>query len=346
VDIAWDFGDGSTATGDQVGHAFAEAGSYIVTVTADNCTGGGHAEFQQTIEQEAAIARRFSPISIAPMDEAGVAAVLRGVRDRLATRRGVTLVDAALGEITTLGPNGSPTAPSRQGRRPGRAVVAYALTHGLTTVDPTTVRTVVAPVGMPLDPTTSLASLSAAPEAAGTFERTTIDRLVGRLGGCAAGIDARPERPNAVVLLAGVAAVGVDGLASAIATSILGRATARIEVELASMSDDSAVSTLLGSAPGLVGSDRALPLHELTRSPFSVVVLRNIDRCASAVRETVVAALEAGAFTDAMGRRMPLGAAVVLLTSPTAARGLLDPGLVAACDLVIDTLAPSGIGHR
>jgi len=303
-------------------------------------------EYQQTIEQEAAIARRFSPISIAPMDEAGVAAVLRGVRDRLATRRGVTLVDAALGEITTLATQWVPNrAFPDKGVDLIEQSVAYALTHGLTTVDPATVRTVVARlVGMPLDPTASLASLSAALEAAGTFERTTVDRLVGRLGAALRGIDARPERPNAVVLLTGAAAVGVDGLATAITTSILGRATARIEVELASMSDDSAVSTLLGSAPGLVGSDRALPLHELTRSPFSVVVLRNIDRCASAVRETVVAALEAGAFTDAMGRRMPLGAAVVLMTSPTAARGLLDPGLVAACDLVIDTLAPPASG--
>jgi hypothetical protein len=197
---------------------------------------------------------------------------------------------------------------------------------------------------MPLDPAASLASLSAALEAAGTFERTAIDRLVGRLGAALRGIDARPERPNAVVLLAGVAGADVDGLASAIATSVFGRATARIDIELASMTDDSAVSTLLGSAPGLIGSDRALPLHELTRSPFSVVVLRSIDRCASAVRETVVAALEAGAFTDAMGRRLPLGAAVVLMSSPVTPAALLDPGLVAACDLVIETLAPSGSG--
>lgn len=303
-------------------------------------------EYQQTIEQEAAIARRFTPISIAPMDEAGVATVLRGVRDRLATKRGVTLLDAALDEITTLATQWVPNrAFPDKGVDLIEQSVAYALTHGLTTVDPTTVRSVVARmVGMPLDPTTSLASLSAALEAAATFERATIDRLVGRLGAALRGIDARPERPNAVVLLAGVAAAEVDGLASSIATGVFGRATARIDIELASMSDDSAVSTLLGSAPGLIGSERALPLHELTRSPFSVVVLRNVDRCASAVRETVVAALEAGAFTDAMGRRLPLGAAVVLMTSPATARSLLDPGLVAACDLVIETLAPSGSG--
>jgi ATP-dependent Clp protease ATP-binding subunit ClpA len=299
-------------------------------------------EYQQTIEQEAAIARRFSPISISAMDEAGVAVVLRGVRDRLATKRGVTLVDAALEEITTLATQWIPNrAFPDKGVDLIEQSVAYALTRGLTIVDPPLVRTVVARmVGMPLDPAASLAALSSTLGAAGTFEQAAIDQVVGRLGAALRGIDARPELPNAVVLLAGEAAIGTDGLASAIASGIFGRATARIDIELAGMSDDSAVSTLLGSAPGLVGSERALPLHELTRAPFSVVVLRNIDRCAGAVRETITAALAAGAFTDAMGRRLPLGAAVVLMTSSSAAAGFLDPGLRAACDVVIDTLAP------
>ncbi|MDP2349671.1 MAG: hypothetical protein Q8M74_00765, partial [Chloroflexota bacterium] len=223
--------------------------------------------------------------------------------------------------------------------------VAYALTHGLTTVDAPVVRTVVARmVGMPLDPTAALAALSAALHTTAALEPSTIDGLVGRIGSALRGVDARPERPNATVLLAGPAASGADGLAAAIATHVYGRATARIDIELAGMTDDSAISTLLGSAPGLIGSERPLPLHELTRSPFSVVVLRNVDRCADAVRQTIVAALEAGAFTDAMGRRLPLGAAVVVMTSPTAVGGFLDPGLVAACDMVVDTPAPATSG--
>ena len=112
------------------------------------------------------------------------------------------------------------------------------------------------------------------------------------------------------------------------------------------MSDDSAVSTLLGSAPGLIGSERPLPLHELTRSPFSVVVLRNVDRCAEAVRQAIVAALEAGAFTDAMGRRLPLGGAVVLMTGSAALGGLFDPELLAACDLVVEASAPAASGSE
>ena len=303
-------------------------------------------EYQQTIEREAAIARRFSPISITAMDEAAVAAVLHGVRDKLAGRRGVTLDDAALEEITALATQWMPNrAFPDKGVDLIEQSVAYALTHGRTTVDAPVVRTVVARmVGMPLDPTAALAALASALRSTAAFEPATIDRLVARLGSALRGVDARPERPNAAILLAGPAATGADSLASAIATHVYGRATARIDIELAGMTDDSAVSTLLGSAPGLIGSERPLPLHELTRSPFSVVVLHNLDRCADAVRQTIVAALEAGAFTDAMGRRLPLGAAVVVMTSPTAVGGFLDPGLVATCDLVVDTPAPAASG--
>ncbi|MCJ7712276.1 MAG: AAA family ATPase, partial [Chloroflexi bacterium] len=303
-------------------------------------------EYQQTIEREAAIARRFSPISVTPMDEAAVAAVLRGVRDKLAGGRGVALDDAALAEITTLATQWIPNrAFPDKGVDLIEQSVAYALTHGLTAVDPAVVRTVVARmVGMPLDPGAALGSLRAALGSAGTLDAAHIDGLVGRIGSALRGVDARPERPNASVLLTGTAAAAVDGLASAVATSIYGRATARIDIELAGMTDDSAVSTLLGSAPGLIGSERPLPLHELTRSPFSVVVLRNVDRCSEAVRQAIVAALEAGAFTDAMGRRLPLGGAVVVMTSPATVGALLDPGLLAACDLIIETTTPTGSG--
>jgi ATP-dependent Clp protease ATP-binding subunit ClpA len=304
-------------------------------------------EYQQTIEPEAAIARRFSPISITPMDEAAVAAVLRGVRDKLAGGRGVAVDDAALAEITTLATQWIPNrAFPDKGVDLIEQSVAYALTHGLTAVDPPVVRLVVARmVGMPLDPAAALASLRTDLGSAGVLDQATIDSLVGRLGSALRGVDARPERPNASVLLTGSAAGAVDGLASAIATGIYGRATARIDIELASMSDDSAVSTLLGSAPGLIGSERPLPLHELTRSPFSVVVLRNVDRCSDAVCQAIVAALEAGAFTDAMGRRLPLGGAVVLMTG-SAVPGLLDPELLAACDLVVEAAAPAGSGSE
>jgi hypothetical protein len=116
------------------------------------------------------------------------------------------------------------------------------------------------------------------------------------------------------------------------------------------MTEDSAISSLLGSAPGLVGSDRTLPLHTLRRSPWQVVLLRGIDACAVSIRETVAAALASGRFTDAMGRSIPLGAAVVILTAPGLDDSLpeavlaaaLGPQLLAACDAIAGDTGPAG----
>jgi hypothetical protein len=44
--------------------------------------------------------------------------------------------------------------------------------------------------------------------------------------------------------------------------------------------------------------------------------MRGIDRCAMSIRDTIAEAVERGSFTDSMGRTLPLGAAVIVLTAP------------------------------
>jgi hypothetical protein len=71
----------------------------------------------------------------------------------------------------------------------------------------------------------------------------------------------------------------------------------------------------------------------------------------------VAAALDAGTFTDAMGRRIPLGATVAILTAPSvgasgdapgsaylAAR--LGPTLLAACDVVAGSTSSAAADAR
>jgi hypothetical protein len=113
------------------------------------------------------------------------------------------------------------------------------------------------------------------------------------------------------------------------------------------MTEDSSIATLLGSAPGLVGSDRTLPLHELRRSPRQVLLLTGIERCAASIRQTVAAGLSSGIFADSMGRTIPMSSAVVVLTAPDLPvagaadlAALLGQDLVGACD-VVATAAPT-----
>jgi ATP-dependent Clp protease ATP-binding subunit ClpC len=312
------------------------------------CIGATTAEeYQARLEPETALARRFTEIPVEPMDAAAVRQVLDAVRANLARLRRVTVTDPALDELVTLA---TQFMPNRSFPDKGVDVieqsVAYAISHGRSEVDVATAREAVAGmIGMPLDPTKGLARLATALRDRALLDPAAATALVDRLGVSLRGLDARSERPDAVVLLAGSAASSTTLLAATIAADVFGRETAVIDLDLSGLTDDSSITTLLGSAPGLIGSDRPLPLHELRRSPWAVVVFRGIDACAVAIRDTVAAALEAGAFTDAMGRRIPLGAAIVLLTAPSlgttddapaaamlAAR--LGPTLYATCDVV------------
>jgi ATP-dependent Clp protease ATP-binding subunit ClpC len=314
-------------------------------------------EFQALLEPEAALARRFTPVQVAPMDATEVRAVLVAVRDSLAERRHVTVDDDALDDLIVLAGR---YYPNRSFPDKGvdliEQVVARGVERGLDRIDRAQAREVVADlVGMSLDPTAALAHLRDALRDGDVLDPPAIEGLVGHLGVTLRGLDAHAERPDAVVLLTGSAATGASSLASTVAGTVYGRQTAVIDIELSGLTEDSSISTLLGSAPGLVGSDRPLPLQELRRTPWQVVLFRGIEVCAPSIRETITAALEAGTFVDSMGRRLPLGSTVVILTArgiegagepmaPGVLRSTLGPRLLATCD-VVSVAAPGGDGR-
>ena len=324
------------------------------------CIGATTAEeYQANLESETALARRFTEIPIEPMDPAAVRVVLVAVRDNLARLRGIPVTDDALDELVALADQFLPNrAFPDKGVDLIEQSVAYALTHGRAIVDVATAREAVAVlIGMPLDPTAGLTSLAKEMRERVLLDPASATALLARLGASLRGLDSRRERPDAVVLLCGGASASAGALATTLARIVFGRETAVIDIDLSGMTDDSSISTLLGSAPGLIGSERPLPLHELRRSPWQVVVLRGIDSCALAIRETVASALAAGTFTDAMGRPIPLGTAIVILTAPAVGTdGETPPAaviashlgatLVAACDVMSGTASSAADDAR
>jgi ATP-dependent Clp protease ATP-binding subunit ClpA len=290
------------------------------------------------------------------MDAAGVLVVLDAVRGSLAKLRGVTVTDAALDELMDLADRFLPNrAQPDKGVDLVEQAVTWALTHGCASVDVDGARAAVAAlVGMPLDPADALASIAAQMGRRSLLDDDASSALVRRLSVSLRGLDARREQADAVVLLRGAAAGAADGLADTLASGLFGRENARIDIDLAGLTEDASISSLLGSAPGLVGSDRTLPLHTLRRTPWQVVVFRSIERCAGSIRDTIAGALHAGRFTDAMGRSIPLGAAIVILTAPTLdgdvpeplLAAALGPDLIDACDVVAGSAERAGSGDR
>ena len=302
-------------------------------------------EYQANIEPDAALARRFTPISVEPMDAGQVREVLAAVRDSLCKQRGVAMGDDVLDEAIALADQ---FLPNRSFPDKGVDIIEQSIAHALATgakvVDRQTMRdSVQALVGMPLDPTARMASLTTELAERGILDPASRAALVARLGVSLRGLDTHYERPDAVALLIGPAAAGADDLSDALSRDLYGRAGQIIDIDLSGMSEDQSISTLLGSAPGLVGSDRPLPLHALRRSPWQVVLFRSIDRCAAPIRDTISDALASGSFTDSMGRLLPLGAATVVMTasqidSADMVAPLLGQPIAVACTFISATL--------
>ena len=313
-------------------------------------------EYQQLIEPLSALARRFTIVPVEQMDDAAVKVVLLGTKASLEKARTISVDDAVIDEVVDLADR---FLPNRS--QPDKGVdlleqsVTYALTHGRDHVDVATAREAVAAlVGMPLDPRVPLKALEADLRSRALLDADSVDALFARLRVTLLGLDARRDQPDGVVLLRGAAAGAADALVPLMAGRLFGRETAVIDIDLAPLTEDSAISSLLGSAPGLVGSDRMLPLHALRQSPWQVLLLRGVDACAASIRDTIASGLATGRLTDAMGRTIPLGAAIVVLTAPGLDGGLpaavldaaLGTTLTGACDVIADASGPAADGRE
>jgi ATP-dependent Clp protease ATP-binding subunit ClpC len=300
-------------------------------------------EYQASIEPDPALARRFTLIPVSPMDRAAVMDVLRTVRDRLAGDRGLHVDDAVLNEVMALADD---FLPNRAFPDKGVDVLEQAIAHAVVRrEDAVTVAgvrdAVEGLIGQPLDPGPRLDALAGELRDSGLLPAAATEDLLRRLGVSLRGLDTNRSRPDAVVLLCADAAASADALEAMLARHVFGRDAARIELDLAAMADASSLSTLIGSAPGLVGSDRPVALADLRRDPRQVVGLRGIDRAAPVIRDVIGGGLTAGRIADAMGRTLPLEAAIVVISSPSVTSDLaavtLGPLLLAACDAVADT---------
>ena len=277
-------------------------------------------EYQANIEPDAALARRFTPISIEPMDAQTVRGVLAAVRDSLGKARGVTMGDDVLDEAIALADQ---FLPNRSFPDKGVDIIEQSIAHALATgaksVDRQTMRDAVAVAGGHAARPDSPAGRAqdGADRARPAGRRRTATRCWRVWASrCAASIRTT-NGPTRSAFCGATQRAESTALSDALSRDLFGRAGAVIDIDLSGMTEEQSVSSLLGSAPGLVGSDRPLPLQALRRSPWQVVLFRSIDRCAVPIRDTIAEALVRGSFTDSMGRVLPLGAAVVLLTAPT-----------------------------
>jgi len=133
-----------------------------------------------------------------------------------------------------------------------------------------------------------------------------------------------PDRPVGSFLFLGPTGVGKTELARALAQALYGEENRLIRFDMSEFQEQHTVSRLIGAPPGYVGySDAGQLTDAVRRTPYSVLLLDEIEKAHPDVLGTLLQLLDAGRLTDTRGRTIDFTNTVVILTSNLGAEQLL-----------------------
>ena len=132
-----------------------------------------------------------------------------------------------------------------------------------------------------------------------------------------------PGRPVGSFLFLGPTGVGKTEMARSLAAFLFGSERALIRFDMSEFMEKHSVSKLIGSPPGYVGYEEGGQLTErVRRSPYSVILLDEIEKAHPDVFNILLQVFEDGQLTDGLGNTGDFKNTIVIMTSNIGARYL------------------------
>ncbi len=308
-------------------------------------------EYRRHIQRDPALERRFQPVYVGEPSNDDALEILRGLKDHYEKFHGVRILDDALSAAVGLG-----ARYVADRRLPDKAVdiVDQACTKkrldayfgvsdigGLTKEER---REILARGASASAPRTVVVTADDVRRVVSTWTHIPIVKLTGseserllrledlmrhRVIGQDAALTAvakairkgrsglgDPRRPIGVFLFLGPTGVGKTEVARALAEILFDDEARLIQIDMSELHDRYAISRLIGSAPGLVDSERGGQLTEaVKRQPYSVVLFDEMEKAHPDVLQLLLQLMEEGHLTDGLGRSVSFRNTVLIMTS-------------------------------
>lgn len=289
-------------------------------------------EYRRHIEKDAALERRFQPVTVAEPTKEAARTMLEGLVGKLQEHHGVCITGEALDAAIDLS-----VRYINDRFLPDKAIdlvdeaAARARVSGVTgTIGRRQVEEIVSLwTGVPVTGMDESES-----ERLCNLEKTLHERIVGQDEAVSAvartirrgRVGLRdPERPVGSFLFLGPTGVGKTELCRALAQAVYGSESAMIRLDMSEYMEKHTVSRLIGSPPGYVGYDDGGQLTEkVRRKPWSVVLFDEIEKAHEDVWGILLQILEDGRLTDAQGHQVDFKNTIIVMTSNVGARAMTE----------------------